>query len=128
MRLLVPLLFLPFPTLAQPMTASQFDAYVTGKTLTYVVGGVIYGIEQYLPGRKVKWAYTEDECMDGTWYPSGDQICFAYQNDPEPQCWIFEQGLSGLSAIYQNDPAAGEVVETHQTDEPLFCPGPRIGV
>ncbi len=33
-----------------PMSGAEFEAYATGRTLTYAERGVIYGIEEYLPG------------------------------------------------------------------------------
>ena len=41
--------------LPAPMTAAEFDAYATGKTLTYSQYGEIYGTEEYLPNRRVRW-------------------------------------------------------------------------
>jgi hypothetical protein len=61
---LTALLASALPVLAEgPVTADQFEAHVTGKTLTYARGGAIFGIEQYLPGRKVRWQFTADTCQ-----------------------------------------------------------------
>ncbi len=58
-QLLALVLIAATPALAAdaPMTAAEFEAYATGKTLTYAVGGEVYGAEQYLPGRRVLWAF-----------------------------------------------------------------------
>ena len=45
--------------LGLPVTGPEFDAYVTGRTLTYAAAGQIYGTEAYLPGRRVIWAFTQ---------------------------------------------------------------------
>lgn len=118
----------PFPAAAErPMTAAEFESYVTGKTLHYGNLGSIYGIEQYLPKRRVYWAYLEDECQEGVWYPEGDQICFVYDYDPTPQCWTFWKRASGLVARFQNDPEGTYLYEVKQSKEPLRCLGPKVG-
>lgn len=111
----------------EPMTAEEFDAYATGKTLSYAQGAEIWGTEQYLPGRRVVWAFSADECQYGTWYPQGDEICFVYDNDPTPQCWTFWKQGSGLRARFMGDPDGTELAEVDQSDEPLACPGPDVG-
>ena len=128
--LLLPML--PVPVSGQsgtPMTAEEFDAYVTGRTLTYGIGGTAYGIEQYLPGRRVLWAFVADECREGVWYPQGQEICFVYDYDPDnPQCWLFWQSEDGLVAQFMNDGGMTELVEVDQSDGPLTCAGPLVGV
>ena len=126
---LLALLLLPLPALAEtPMTAAEFDAYVTGKTLTYSQFGTIFGIEEYLPGRKVRWAFTEDICQYGTWYEEAGNICFVYEYDPTPHCWRFWQEGDGLKALSVNDAPGSELSEVAQTDQPLSCAGPDVGV
>lgn len=110
-----------------PMTAEEFDAHVTGKTLSYSDGNGIWGTEQYLPGRRVVWAFSEDICQYGTWYPQGDQICFVYDDGPDPQCWTFWKEGTGLRALFAGDTAT-ELSEVEQSKEPLGCPGPDVGV
>jgi hypothetical protein len=112
---------------AQPMTAAEFEAYVTGRTLTYNSGGAAYGIEQYLKDRRVRWAFLGDDCVEGYWYEDAGMICFAYENNDVPQCWTFEQGASGLIARFENDPAASALYEARQSAEPMLCLGPKVG-
>ncbi len=120
---------LALPALAEtPMTAAEFDAYVTGKTLTFAEDGTVYGIEEYLPGRRVRWAFTQDQCKEGAWFASEDQICFVYEDNPVPQCWIFYERETGLAAKFMNVDDGRELYEVGQSDEPLFCPGPDVGV
>ena len=110
-----------------PLTAEEFDAYVTGKTLSYADQNGVWGTEQYLPGRRVIWAFSEDTCQYGTWYPKGEQICFVYDATPDPQCWTFWRGAEGLKALFSGD-SATQLSEVRQSDEPLGCPGPDVGV
>lgn len=129
-RLSLLLLLAPaFPALAQtPMTGGEFEAYVTGKTITYHQFGMPYGVEEYLPGRKVRWAFTETECQYGTWYQAEEEICFVYDYDPTPQCWVFWLDERGLNGLFSGDAPGEELTEVEQSDEPLPCPGPDVGV
>ena len=81
-----------------PMSAADFEARVTGKTLTYSNEGVAYGAEEYLSDRRVRWSFLDGECQEGRWYVAGDQICFVYDDIPDPQCWRFY--VAGLSLIH----------------------------
>lgn len=111
-----------------PMDADAFETYVTGKTLTYSRGREVFGTEQYLPGRRVRWAFTGEACTDGEWYQDGDYICFLYPEEPDPQCWVFTLGDQGLIARFRGDPPGAELTEVEQSPEPLACPGPDVGV
>ncbi|MCZ0813358.1 MAG: hypothetical protein ACQEVT_13440 [Pseudomonadota bacterium] len=131
---LIPLLALSLVFLAPPlraqevMSADAFDAYTRGKTFYYGSNGTAYGAEEYLSDRRVRWSFLDGECQEGEWYEDSGQICFVYENRPEPQCWTFTKGPGGLVARFVNDPFASELYEVEQSDEPLSCPGPEIGV
>lgn len=130
MRLL-PVLYivLAVPAAAEtPMSAAAFDAFATGKTLTYALDGEVYGAEQYLPGRRVVWAFAGEDCKRGTWYEDAGQICFLYEGSPDPQCWSFLQDASGLRAHFAGDPEGSELALVEQSDGPLICAGPEVGV
>ncbi|MCP3969566.1 MAG: hypothetical protein GY717_04470 [Rhodobacteraceae bacterium] len=122
-------LFLPaLPALAE-MSAEQFEAYVTGQTLTYADGGVVYGVEEYLPGRRVRWAFNGDRCKDGHWYEAGGQICFIYDDNPDaPQCWLFSEQAGRLSAVFTGSAQGRQLFEAVRRAEPLLCLGPEVGV
>jgi hypothetical protein len=111
-----------------PMTVAEFEAYVTGRTLYYSTGGQDYGAEQYLPGRRVVWTFLDGECAEGFWYEEAGLICFLYELDLAPQCWSFFERAGGLAARFENNPAATELYEVRQSDEPLICQGPELGV
>lgn len=116
------------PIANAPLTASEFEAYATGKTLSYAQDGVIWGSEQYLPGRKVIWAFTEDDCQFGHWFEDQGNICFVYENDPAPQCWRFFRETGGLRAIFMGADGGTSLSEVAQSTTPLNCPGPEVGV
>jgi hypothetical protein len=113
---------------AAPMTPGEFEAYTTGRTLTYAQDGEVYGTEEYLPGRRVRWAFAEGECEIGRWYEQDGWICFAYESTPEPQCWQFFRGDAGISAQFMGDATGSPLSELAQSDAPLNCPGPDVGV
>lgn len=122
-------LILAGPALADTaMSAPEFERYSTGRTLSYAYGGSIFGTEQYLPGRRVIWAFAGEECRSGSWYPQDGDICFVYDDDGTPQCWQFFQGPGGLRAQFMDDPDGSELSEVAQTPDPLSCPGPDVGV
>jgi hypothetical protein len=110
------------------MNADEFDAFTTGRTLNFAVEGQHYGIEEYLPGRRVRWSFLDGRCKDGTWWEEAGAICFAYEGTPEVQCWIMRARGAGLTAIFVSDPPDPTFYEAWETDEPLYCMGPDIGV
>ncbi|MES2914753.1 MAG: hypothetical protein V4753_06505 [Pseudomonadota bacterium] len=110
-----------------PITADQFEAHVTGKTVTYRQFGSIFGIEEYLPDRKVRWSVAPNECQYGSWYPQGDTICFVYEYDPSPACWTFWLRDGALVALSVNAAPGEELFEVEADTGPLPCPGPDIG-
>ena len=119
----------PAPAADRPMTADEFEAYTTGKTFFYGNGDTAYGAEEYLSGRYVRWSFLDGDCKEGRWFADeAGLICFTYEDRPEPQCWSFLHGPDGLVARYENDPQATELYEVRQSDEPLECPGPKVGV
>jgi hypothetical protein len=119
---------LPAQAADAPMTIEEFDAYATGKTLTYAIGGEIYGAEQYLPGRKVIWAFKGQECRRGFWYEQAGEVCFVYEHEGAPQCWRFFHGPGGLRAQFSSDPEGAELAAVNESSEPLICAGPDVGV
>jgi hypothetical protein len=129
MRALLLSAVLAGPAFAEtPMTAEDFDAFATGKTLDYFADSQVFGREVYLPGRQVRWAFTAEECKLGHWYPVGEQICFLYDGDPEPKCWRIWRDGDGLAASYATDTPDIPPRKVRETTEPLACPGPDVGV
>jgi hypothetical protein len=117
------------PALAQtPLTAEEFEAHVTGKTVTYRQQDFLFGIEEYLEGRKVRWSVAPGECQYGSWYPQDRHICFVYEYDPVPHCWTFWKEDGALVALSDTGVPGQELYEADRSDTPLDCPGPDIGV
>jgi len=132
-RHLLVLSALAHPVLAQPARAevpvsvTEFEAYATGKTLSYAQDGDIFGAEQYLPGRRVIWAFKGQQCRAGSWYEDAGQVCFVYEDAPVPQCWTFHRDAGGLRARFSGD-VPGAAPATVQESVPLTCSGPDLGV
>jgi hypothetical protein len=113
---------------AEPMSAAEFEAYVTGKTLYYGSQGSAYGAEIYHENRRVTWSFLDGECKEGYWYDEGPKICFVYEDRPDPQCWTFEETGQGLRATFTNDPNTTELYEAQDMGREFVCYGPKIGV
>ncbi|MDA7426769.1 hypothetical protein [Thalassococcus lentus] len=113
---------------AEPMNGADFERYVTGKTLYFGLEGQAYGVEEYLPNREVRWSFLDGKCKEGYWYEADQQICFVYEDNPEPQCWSFFREGSGLRAVFENDPSSTVLYEAQQNDDPMLCYGPDVGV
>ncbi|WP_244868105.1 hypothetical protein [Vannielia litorea] len=114
---------------AEPMSGAEFDAYTQGRTLYYNNHGQAYGVEEYLPGNRVRWSFLDGQCKEGTWYEQGRFICFLYEDQPgAPQCWTFWEEPGGMRALFEDDPAGTELYEVTDADEPMLCLGPDVGV
>lgn len=111
-----------------PMTGPEFEANTTGETITYDYGNGLFGTEEYLPGRKVRWAFEGDLCIYGEWYEQGDQICFAYENDPTPACWLYFLDGGQIRGRYMGEGGGWEILESSRAGGPLPCAGPDVGV
>ena len=128
-RLFLILGLLPLAAHAETaMTGVEFEAYSTGKILTYALDGEVWGTEEYKPNRRVMWAFTDDECRTGYWYEQADQICFIYEDPNDPKCWWFYLDANGLRARFATDPPEMEFSEVANSAEPLGCKGPAVGV
>lgn len=110
------------------MTAADFEAYVTGKILFFATEGTRYGVEEYLPDRRVRWSFLDGQCKEGLWYEEAGQICFIYEDNPSPQCWTFFEGHAGLSARFENEPDGTVLYEIEDAGEDMLCLGPEVGV
>ena len=122
MTRLVALLLLATPALAEtPMTADEFEAYATGRTLTFATESGPYGVERYLPERRVIWSFLDGQCEEGRWYQDGAAICFVYDFEPEPQCWELYREGDGLRAVFLSDPGMTVLYDVREDEEELIC-------
>ncbi len=117
------------PALAEtPISPQAFEAHVTGQTITYQQFDFVFGVEEYLPGRQVRWSAAPGLCQYGIWYPAGDKICFVYEDDPTAHCWTFWLRKGALVALSDTAVPGEELTEIDRNDRGLACPGPDVGV
>lgn len=117
--------------LATPLeTQETFDGYTRGKTIYYGYddGRGVTAAETYLPGNRVRWFTRDGTCIEGEWYASAGEICFTYENNPTPQCWITTLEPSGLVATLQTESGISRVLEMDPGGSEFQCLGPQIGV
>ena len=81
------------PALAQerPMSAAEFEAYTTGKTLTFSSDGYAYGMEEYDADRRVRWSFLDGDCREGKTPRAGDAAGRSAATADEPPRQIGEQ-------------------------------------
>ncbi len=115
-------------TSGAPLTAKEFERYTQGKTVFFGSEGQIYGAETYLRNRYVRWSFLDGRCSEGHWHPQDDQICFVYEGNQTPQCWLFWLSPDGLNADFLRDGNKTRLYELPAGDNKLICPGPEIGV
>jgi hypothetical protein len=128
MRILAALLLAAAPALAEPpLTGAEFDALTQGRSLSWAEFGTVYGVEQYLPDRKVRWVAVGKDCKLGHWYEDAPAICFQYEDDIKPDCWIITRDGAGFSARYTTNPPEAAPVVVTETPDPPACFGPKVG-
>ena len=123
MRNLLLVVTLASPAVAQDgMTGAEFDAYVTGRTITFRTDlNPSYGIERYLPGRRVMWSTFDGICQYGVWFESKGDICFRYEHDPEHKCWTIYDEPGGLRGVFTTRPNTTVIYEIPDREDPLIC-------
>ncbi|WP_189409709.1 hypothetical protein [Neogemmobacter tilapiae] len=132
-RIAALLMVLASPVLAQetPLTIEEFDALVTGRKMDHFNWGQSdpYGAEVYLPNRTVRWAFTADECVDGTYYERDGAICFNYEGRMGEICWHYwRDGADSLTGRPTSDPADSLLYQMRPSTQKLACLGPDVGV
>ncbi len=123
MRNLLVCLILATPVGAQDaMTGDEFDAYATGKTITFRTQlNPTFGVERYLPGRRVMWSTFDGTCKYGVWFESKGDICFRYEDDPEHKCWTIYNEPDGLRGVFTTRPNTTVIYELLGREDPLIC-------
>ena len=58
------------------------------------------------------------ECRDGYWYEDGRADLLCLRKRPDPQCWLFWQDTSGLSARFAGDPDGRRLSEVESATSP----------
>jgi len=126
MRPLILLAFLASPALAEPMTAAEFGAHVTGRTINWWRDGRPYGQEVFHDNNRVTWAFEGGECQTGSWFGAGDNICFLYDDQTDPVCWIVMDRPEGMLATLTDFPDRPPLTEAIKDNRPLVCSGAGV--
>jgi len=106
----------------EAMNGAEFDAYVTGRTITFrTTTNPEFGVERYLPGKRVMWSAFDGTCQYGVWFESKGDICFRYEGDPEHKCWAIFDEANGLRGVYTTRPNTTVIYEVLGRDDPLIC-------
>jgi hypothetical protein len=122
MRALIFILFATTAHAESPMTAAEFEAYVSGRILSFSdAQSQDYGVEQYLPNRRVRWSALDGECTKGEWYPDAGNICFIYVDDPEPKCWEVFETPNGLRVENRTSGLGTVLFESGDSATALIC-------
>lgn len=87
-----------------PLGAHAFEALTLGKRMDTYDPQHLYGLEEFLPGRRSIWKDAAG-CMRATWEQVGHQICFRYEDNPEePVCWVYTLVEGELWGWFQGRP------------------------
>lgn len=124
LALLCALALPPAPALADsdpPLSVADFEAFVQGRTFDTHDQTGRYGVETFLPGRRAIWR-DADQCLEGTWRPQGDQICFDYQGEPFPYCWTYHDRGDWLMGWLDGDRSTAPIM-LYPAEEVVTCEG-----
>ena len=106
------------------LSAEAFDALTRGRTMdTHDEETGRYGVETFLPGRRVIWRDAA-KCTRGIWEEIDGQICFTYeQNDNNPVCWEYEVEGDFIRGWYRGDRGTVPIRLEESTQGPVSCEG-----
>lgn len=104
-----------------PMTAEAFERFVEGRTMDTHDQTGRYGVETFLPGRHAIWRDAE-QCLEGSWRPQGEMICFDYRGVDAPYCWTYHDRGDSLIAWFDGGRGI-EPIMLYPADEVVTCEG-----
>ena len=115
---------------------TTFGTEAIGKTYWFSEGGLHYGAEQFFEDNVVIWQGSDGMCKGGTWYAQGSGMCFVYEDDPTPHCWlitreegrVFARSLPAPGAPTGPDEPFTRLELVLRSPLPLSCTGPVLGV
>lgn len=114
---------------AELVPPEAFQTMSEGRTLHFTLDGAQFGAEQFFPGRRSLWRFADGSCAPGRWEAQGPQICFLYDADPTPICWLFRrEGAEFAALLLDGGAETGFRLELDRVaEDPLPCPGPPVG-
>lgn len=109
------------PPLDPPLDPEAFATIVEGKTFDTHNQSGLYGVETFLPGRRAIWRDAE-QCLEGTWRPQGEMICFDYIGELIPHCWTYHDRGAWLMGWYEGDRTSDPIL-LYPSPEVVTCEG-----
>ncbi len=106
----------------EQISPDDFLDRAMGRTLTFTDNrtGRVVGVEQFLRRDLSVWATSTGQCSYGRIELRGAQICFIYENFPNPEnCWIPVNDQGELAVISTNNFEVQRITDV--TDTPVEC-------
>jgi hypothetical protein len=104
-----------------PLSPEAFDALTRGKTMDTATAAGVYGVETFLPGRKVIWR-DADRCVAGHWQAEEDRICFTYDDKPgRPVCWTYFDKGDFIQGWFEGEGPVSEPIMLTPGEGPVSC-------
>ena len=101
------------------LSAEAFERIVEGRTMnTHDLTGR-YGVETFLPGRRAIWRDAA-QCLEGTWRPQGEMICFDYIGLATPFCWTYHDRGGWLEAWLDGD-LTSDPIQLYPAETVVTC-------
>lgn len=111
------------------ISPEEFDQLSVGTTITYNRWGEFFGAEQHFEDRKVLWLRGDGTCSHGSWTARDQIICFKYEDQPgQEHCLHVIETNRGLAHRFLGASPADDLYIGGQTNTPLRCTGPEVGV
>ena len=116
------------PLHADTISPAEFERRVEGKTLSFAKDGLPVGVEQYLRGRRVIWAFVDGQCEMGRYFVQDDNICFEYDKFGVSYCWVFFEQEGQMHGHLVGETPEDSLVVVGESDAPINCVPDGLGV
>lgn len=106
-----------------PLDAAAFDALTVGKTMDTATVAGVYGVETFLPQRRVIWR-DAGRCVRGRWQQVQEMICFTYDDRPDhPVCWTYFDKGDRILGWFEGDANLSAPITLTPGNGPVSCDG-----
>lgn len=108
-----------------PLSATEFESFSQGKTLSFMFEGTVFGREMYLPNQKVVWQEGwNGACHLGRWRTGATgEICFEYEGalGDRPHCLRFVEEAGSVWVYSVREPEKKPLKVVRKSRKPLSC-------